>query len=186
MLWGLLVVMTGAMLVLVEVHVRYLLFILPLLVYAWVRVLTWVNHRMSSRWGDRLFAAAIVLFIGTNGARDVDFAYEQRRGEPLAHYKRGRYASLPELAELCAPRPSRTRGSSCGTRWADPHVHQRAVRGGAQRPHAARRHVAAGLHPGPGRQPGGGRAGHADERLDGGAWRRPPRGAARRDASGQA
>ena len=36
--------MTGVMLVAVEVHVRYLLFILPLLIYAWFRVLMWLNH----------------------------------------------------------------------------------------------------------------------------------------------
>ncbi len=99
-LWGLLVVMTGVMLVAVEVHVRYLLFILPLLVYAWLRVLIWVSHWMTARQGNRLFVAVLVLFLGTNVARCAKVAIEQRMSGLLSPYKDGRYASLPDLAKI--------------------------------------------------------------------------------------
>jgi hypothetical protein len=99
-LWGLLVVMTGCMLVAVEVHVRYLLFILPLLIYAWFRVLMWIDHKLRPEIGDRLFAGVLVLFIGTNVARNVKIILEQRSPQTLEPYKDGRYASLPELVKL--------------------------------------------------------------------------------------
>jgi hypothetical protein len=100
-LWGLLVVMTVGMLVAVEVHVRYLLFILPLLVYAWFRVLMWLNHRLSVRAGDRLFAAVLILFVGTNVVRCFSIVLEQRwLPTPLLKYKQGRFASLPAIAEV--------------------------------------------------------------------------------------
>jgi hypothetical protein len=105
MLWGLLVVMTGVMLVAVEVHVRYLLFILPLLIYAWFRVLMYIDHKLPPRVGDRLFAAVLVLFVGTNLARVGDLVIEQRWPTgPLEKYKGGRFASLPELAEVVRDR----------------------------------------------------------------------------------
>ena len=96
-LWGLLVVMTGIMLVAVEVHVRYLLYILPLLIYAWLRVLMWVDHRLRPAVGDRLFAWVFGLFVLCNVARSGDVVLEQRW---VDRYKDGRYASLPELAEI--------------------------------------------------------------------------------------
>jgi hypothetical protein len=99
-LWGLLVVMTGAMLVAVEVHVRYLLYILPLLVYAWLRVLMWVDHRFRPGIGDRLFAAFFAFFVVANLVRSGAVVLEQRWVPPLAEYRDGRFASLPELAAL--------------------------------------------------------------------------------------
>jgi hypothetical protein len=108
MLWGLLVVMTGVMLVAVEVHVRYLLFILPLLIYAWFRVLMWFDHKLPPGVGDRLFAAVLVLFIGTNVARCTRIIIEQRwLSGPMETYKGGRYASLNELAGLVHDRTER-------------------------------------------------------------------------------
>lgn len=103
-LWGLLVVMTGAMMVAIEVHVRYLLFILPLLIYAWLRVLMWVDHRLSPRAGDRLFVVVLLFFVAANLARVGDVVLEQRRVPVLDHYKRGRYAALPELAAVVRER----------------------------------------------------------------------------------
>jgi hypothetical protein len=107
-LWGLLVVMTVVMLVAVEVHVRYLLFILPLLIYAWFRVLMWFNHKMPPRAGDRLFAIVLFVFIGTNAVRCGKIMLEQRwLSGPLEKYKGGRYASLPELARVVGERTER-------------------------------------------------------------------------------
>ena len=103
-LWGLLVVMTGAMLVAVEVHVRYLLYILPLLIYAWLRVLMWVDHRLRPEIGDRLFAAVFAFFVVANLVRSGDIVLEQRWVPPLAEYRDGRFASLPELASLIRER----------------------------------------------------------------------------------
>lgn len=103
-LWGLLVVMTGAMMVAVEVHVRYLLFILPLLIYAWLRVLMWVDHRLRPGIGDRLFAAIFAFFIIVNMVRVVDLVLEQRRMPVLDHYKGGRFAVLPDLAAVVRQR----------------------------------------------------------------------------------
>lgn len=97
-LWGMLVVMTGGMLVAVEVHVRYLLVILPLLIYAWLRVLMWVDHRLSPAIGDRLFAGVFAFFLIANLVRVGDVVVEQRRMPVLDHFKRGRFAALPELA----------------------------------------------------------------------------------------
>jgi hypothetical protein len=89
--------MTVAMLIAVEVHVRYLLFVLPLLIYAWFRVLMWVNQHLSGRLGDRLFAGVLIVFVGTNVVRCGRIIQEQRWPTPLAQYKNGRFESLPEI-----------------------------------------------------------------------------------------
>jgi hypothetical protein len=75
-----------------------------LLIYAWFRVLMWLNHYLRPRLGNRLFAAVLVVFVGTNVARSLDIALEQRWPQPLEKYKRGRYASLPELAAVVRDR----------------------------------------------------------------------------------
>jgi hypothetical protein len=98
-LWGLLVVMTVVMLVAVEVHVRYLLFILPLLSYAWFRVLMWVDHKLPPRIGDRIFAGVLLVFVGTNVVRCGKVILEQRIP---AVYKDGRFASLGDLSKMVA------------------------------------------------------------------------------------
>lgn len=99
MLWGLLVVMTVVMLVAVEVHVRYLLFILPLLIYAWFRVLMWFDHKLPAHIGDRIFTGVLLVFVATNVVRCGKVILEQRI--PVV-YKDGRYASLGDLSSLVA------------------------------------------------------------------------------------
>jgi hypothetical protein len=60
----------------------------------------WLNHKLPRRSGDWLFRSVLLVFIGTNLARDVDLIIEQRwPSGSLEHYKRGRFASLPDLSD---------------------------------------------------------------------------------------
>lgn len=95
LVWGMLVVTTLLMMG-IQVHVRYMLFILPLLMYANWRALVWLNHRLGPARGSRVVVALLVVLGLTNVIRLGGFILEQRTIPMLQAYKGGKYASLPE------------------------------------------------------------------------------------------
>jgi hypothetical protein len=100
-LWGVWAVLTVVMLCLFKPLDRYFLPVIPLLVFAWWQVLYRLNHRLSYRWGDKVFLALLLLGGATNVLRLSQMvAFEQRRTPFLEHYRDGCYASMNPAAEL--------------------------------------------------------------------------------------
>lgn len=99
-LWGLWVLTTIAMLLVFKPLDRYLLPVLPLLIFAWWRGLVWLHARLPARWADVVFLGLLVGGACTNLARLGQMVVEQRRVPFLTHYHEGRYVSLYEVARL--------------------------------------------------------------------------------------
>jgi hypothetical protein len=96
--WGLWVAaMIGIMLAVVAVD-RYVVSILPFLVYAWWRGMAWVNRRLPHPWGDWAFAVLLAMSTIPNTVKTCGVIIEQRRPNFYAHYKDGRYAALMTMA----------------------------------------------------------------------------------------
>jgi len=101
-LWGMLVLTTVLMVLLVKPLDRYFLPVAPLLVFAWWRFCVWVNRSLPARWGNKVFAFLFILGAFTNGAKVFGFMFEQRASPFLMSYKEGRYASTAEAAKMIA------------------------------------------------------------------------------------
>ncbi|HZL36010.1 MAG TPA: hypothetical protein VFC78_11910 [Tepidisphaeraceae bacterium] len=102
LLWGLLVLLTIGVLLVTKPLDRYLLPVIPLLVYGWWRFLVWLNHRLPVKWADLAFLALLIGGLSTNMARVGEMVVEQRRAPFLAHFHNGRYESAPRVARLIA------------------------------------------------------------------------------------
>jgi len=99
-LWGIWALMTIGMLFLFKSLDRYCLPIVPLLVFAWWRLLTTLNLRIGRKWGDLIFLALLIFGCATNLARLGEMVVEQRRVPFLAHYRDGKYDSARRVAWL--------------------------------------------------------------------------------------
>ena len=102
--WGLCILATLAMMVLVQEHERYFLPILPLLIFAWWRGLRWVSLRLA-KWGADSWAAGIGnIFLGLalamgimpNALHVCGIIIEQRRVPFFTRYREGK--CLPLIA----------------------------------------------------------------------------------------
>jgi hypothetical protein len=98
-LWGLWIASTIAMMLLVLPHDRYLLAVLPLLVYAWSYGIICLNRRLGPRWGSILAAMLWFTGAGMNISQVAGMIVEQRQLPFLAHYKHGDYVPLLAMAE---------------------------------------------------------------------------------------
>jgi hypothetical protein len=99
-IWGLWALLTLGMLLFFKPLDRYMLPVIPFLVYAWWRFLLWLHRTAPARWADGLFLVLLGLGIGTNMARLGQMVVEQRRIPFLRHYHDGRYVSAYEVAAL--------------------------------------------------------------------------------------
>ena len=99
MLWGLWVLGTIAMLLVFKPLDRYVLEVLPLLVFAWWSCLRKLHAKLPPRWAD-LVLLGLLMAACTNLARLGQMVVEQRRVPFLEHYHSGRYASLPDIGKL--------------------------------------------------------------------------------------
>ncbi len=99
-LWGLWTLLTIGTLLIFKPLDRYLLPVIPLLVFAWWNFLIWLHHRLPAKWADLAFLALLIAGASTNLARLGQIVVEQRRVPFLVHYHDGRYVSLPKVAEL--------------------------------------------------------------------------------------
>ncbi|MGH7215441.1 MAG: hypothetical protein ACREIT_11815, partial [Tepidisphaeraceae bacterium] len=99
-LWGLLVSSTVGMMLLVlpedAILPRYVLPVLPLLVYAGWRTVLWLN-RLPRPW-DWAGVVLLVVWVTPNVVRGVGLIIEQRADPFLSHYQDGRYPSLLNMA----------------------------------------------------------------------------------------
>ena len=107
LLWGVWVSVTLLMMAVTVVHVRYFLQVMPLLLYGWWLAVVWLNSRLSTRgtpraarWGAIASAVALAALAGLNVLRVGNLVLEQRRVPFLTHYRDGKYAAVPRLADL--------------------------------------------------------------------------------------
>ena len=100
-LWGFLVMVTFAMLLLFQEPLdRYFVAVIPLLIFSWWQFLVWLNHKLPANWGNWCFLALFFGGLGCNIARIGEMVVEQRRMPFLAHYHDGRYESLDRVAQV--------------------------------------------------------------------------------------
>lgn len=98
-LWGLLVALTAAMIVLVpRPQARYLLAVLPLLALGWWRLIVWLERRLPNPWGSVVFGILLALWVVPNFVKVAEMTWEQRRIPFLAHYRNGQFLHVDELA----------------------------------------------------------------------------------------
>ncbi|HEV2295389.1 MAG TPA: hypothetical protein VGR35_16180 [Tepidisphaeraceae bacterium] len=81
-LWGLLILCTIVVTVLIEVVPRYYLMILPVMMVAYVLLWRALAIRAGPRWGPAVFTAGVVLFVVPNIVRGTKFIYEQHWKDP--------------------------------------------------------------------------------------------------------
>ena len=97
-LWGLFVGATVAQMLVHLPRERYFVPILPLLLYAlWLAAL-WVERRMRPPWSRVGFAGVIALASVVNFVVILGDVIKQHRRPFLAHYERGLYQQLSDLA----------------------------------------------------------------------------------------
>ena len=100
-LWGVWAIATVLMLCLFKPLDRYFLPVVPLLVFAWWEVLVRLNHRLPSRWADKVFLGLLLLGGTTNLLRlGQMIVFEQRRVPFIEHYRDGCYASMARVGQL--------------------------------------------------------------------------------------
>lgn len=101
-LWGLWIVLTMLVLLVVLPVERYLLPILPLIVLAWWRAIVWVNQRLPGRWGNVAFVAMLVLGSFPNAAKTGGLVIDQHSRPFLRHYKDGRFEAIDKFGAQVA------------------------------------------------------------------------------------
>jgi hypothetical protein len=99
LLWGLWVILTLVMLVVLMSHDRYFVQILPLMVLGWWRILRRVNLRLPARAGNYLFGLLLLLGVGPNAVLVADVILHQHEKPFLAYYKEGRFPAYVEMAQ---------------------------------------------------------------------------------------
>ncbi|HWE03373.1 MAG TPA: hypothetical protein VG326_13270 [Tepidisphaeraceae bacterium] len=99
-LWGMWALLTLGMLLFFKPLDRYMLPVIPFLVYAWWRFMLWVHRSAPAKWADALFLGLLAFGIFTNMARLSQMVVEQRRWPFLLHYHEGRYVSVYKVANL--------------------------------------------------------------------------------------
>ncbi len=106
-LWGLLILCTIGVTLLVEVVPRYYLMILPVLMAAYVLTFRAMAARAGPKWGPAVFTAGVVLLVIPNVVRVVAFAYDQHWQDPGGHIKWQRSIASAELVKDHVPEGSK-------------------------------------------------------------------------------
>jgi len=99
-LWGIWALLTLVMLMVFKPLDRYVLPIVPLLIYGWWVFLCWLHDQLPARWGKYVVLGLFIAGACTNMARMSETVFEQRRVPFLAYYREGRYAAMTQVADL--------------------------------------------------------------------------------------
>ena len=100
MLWGLWALATIGMLLAFKPLDRYLLPIVPLLVFAWWQLLLLINRRLPEKWADGVFLTLLIAGAVMNLGRVGEMVREQRMLPFLAHFREGRYVSMNDVGKV--------------------------------------------------------------------------------------
>ncbi|MEE9212930.1 MAG: glycosyltransferase family 39 protein [Phycisphaeraceae bacterium] len=98
-LWGLMVLITLAMTLVLLTVPRYFLMILPLLVLGWVLCWWKLALRLRQPYGDWVLTAALLLALLPNLGNCVKLVIEQRSVPFLERYKHGDWIPVIQLSE---------------------------------------------------------------------------------------
>jgi len=99
-LWGLFSLATIGTLLIFKPLDRYMLPVIPLLIFAWWNFLLWLHKKLPAKWADLALLALLIVGVSTNLARLGQMVVEQRRVPFLLHYHDGRYVSLNQLGDM--------------------------------------------------------------------------------------
>jgi len=99
LIWGLWVLVTLAILILLISNDRYVLQAMPLLVLGWWRTLIAVQRRLPRTIGNFVFAFFLALGVVPNCLLDGNIVLHQHLRPFLDHYADGGYAAYVKLAE---------------------------------------------------------------------------------------
>ena len=81
-LWGLLILCTIGVTMLIEVVPRYYLMILPVMMVAYVLTFRALGNYAGPKWGPSVFVAGVALLVVPNVIRGAKFVYEQHWKDP--------------------------------------------------------------------------------------------------------
>lgn len=115
-LWGLFFITTSLMMLAVLPLARYFLPVLPLTVYAWWRLLVWINHRPNLRHANIAFTCLFLLAGATNLSKVAGWMWSQHQRPLLVHYRDGRFADVPKMAHEIEQRVGADEVVVCPTR----------------------------------------------------------------------
>jgi hypothetical protein len=96
--WGLWVLITLLILILLISNYRYMLQMLPLLVIGWWNLLRSINHRLPRRIGNGIFAFLLVLGTVLNIGQVVAFIVHQHAHPFFADYESGEFQPYVKIA----------------------------------------------------------------------------------------
>jgi hypothetical protein len=97
-LWGLWILSTVLMLLFVISLDRYVLQILPLLIFGWWRMLRFLCIRLPKPWGNLVFAALLVSGVTLNVIQVCNIILRQHDHPFYSLYRDGRFSGLVEIA----------------------------------------------------------------------------------------
>lgn len=97
--WGLFVAATLGQMLLFPPLERYLLPVIPLLLFAGWQALTWASRRLPDDRSKWLVTGVLILALGPNLGLCVAFIAEQRAADTYAAQDGGRFARVPHIAQ---------------------------------------------------------------------------------------
>ena len=97
-LWGMWVAATVAKLALFYSHDRYLVPVLPLLMFGWWRFMCRVSIRLPGLWGNGVFAILLAATVVPNIAETGVIVVQQHLQPFITHYRDGRLAGMAAMA----------------------------------------------------------------------------------------
>jgi hypothetical protein len=98
-LWVLMVLCTFAVTMLLSAEPRYYTMVLPALLLGWLSLFVSLARRLPRFWGEVVLGAGLAIVAGNNFTASVGFIVEQRRSDFLAHYKKGGYVPVLDMAQ---------------------------------------------------------------------------------------
>ena len=98
-LWGLFVAANVGQMLLFPPIERYVLPMIPLLLYAGWELLRWASHRLREDQAKWLVAGVVILAVGPNLGLDVALIAEQRAADTYARQGGGRFARVPAMVD---------------------------------------------------------------------------------------
>ncbi len=98
-LWGFWFSLVLVMVVLVLPLDRYFLPVIPLLVFQWWKLLTFLNRTLPRRIGNLVFLILLGYGTGMNGSKLGGIIIQQRWQPFLEHFDRGAFAVVPRFTD---------------------------------------------------------------------------------------
>jgi hypothetical protein len=103
-LWAWMVFVAFGVTLVTSTESRYYIMILPMMLLGWLLLLIEIARRLPARTGAVLLGLGLGLVTATNITGSIGFVREQRRGEFIEEFKRGKYVALLKMSDLIRAR----------------------------------------------------------------------------------